>query len=257
MIRSTARASLILAVALAGCQGPAPADHVVAVAFDASADAAAEARAAMARGDWSSAARLLRAALVREPHSVELHYRLAITATHLDALDDARQEFEWVEAHAPAGSEPAGVARDWLASRSGGRPATAAAEPSGAASATGVGSLSGQVLWAEPGRGAQPPNRQLVMLIGLPGTPTKGHRYRVRSDENGRYLFKDVVAGPYQLTDAIAGQPTWRHRVVVEPGRDTVLDLSRGNAVPARDDFPAASGSAAAPSSPNAPAPTR
>ena len=253
MIRRIARRGVVVAaLSLAGCQGAPPAEPVVSVAVDVGGDVAAEARAAMVRGDWPVAARLLRTALTREPQSLNLHYRLAISATHLDAHEEAVREFQWVEAQAPADSEEASVARAWLASppRQGAR----ARAPQDAGGFTDVppaiGALSGHVLWAEPGGSSQPRNRQLLMLIGLPGTPTKGQRYRLRTDQNGRYTFKDVTAGPYQLTDAIAGQPTWRQRVVVEPGRETVIDLSRSNAAPGRDDFPAGG----APPSPGAPA---
>jgi hypothetical protein len=102
----------------------------------------------------------------------------------------------------------------------------------------GDSALSGIVTWSLPGRPPQPRGRQLLLLIGLDGTPTKGVRYRVRAARDGRYEFKDVVAGPYQLTDAIAGQPTWRLRVVLETGRDAVLDLSADNSAGVRDDFP-------------------
>jgi hypothetical protein len=229
---------LVIAAALAGCQDAPPAGQGMSLMAVQVGDAAGEARAAMARGDWPTAARLLRTALVRDPQSLELHYRLAISATHLDAHEEALREFQWVEQHAPPGSEEAGVARSWLVSARRDDRGPQAEAPRSAETWAATGGLSGQVMWAEPGGLPQPRNRQLLMLVGLPGTPTKGKRYRVRTDADGRYMFKDVVAGPYQLTDAIAGEPTWRQRVVVEPGRETVVDLSRSNGVASRDDFP-------------------
>jgi hypothetical protein len=228
-------------LALAGCQGAPPADPAVSFAVTVSADPAGDARAAMMRADWPVAARLLRTALAREPGTLDLHYRLAIVATYLEEREEAFREFEWVVAHAPEDSEEARVARAWLASapRPGERtPRQPAAAGVGDLPTTATGALSGQVLWAEPGANPQPRNRQVLMLIGLPDTPTRGKRYRLRTDQNGRFVFKDVPAGPYRLTDALAGPATWRHRVVVEPGRETVVDLSRANAVPSRDDFP-------------------
>jgi hypothetical protein len=230
---------MVIALALAGCQEAPPPGHVAHAVVAVSDDPAADARAAMARGDWPATGKLLRLALTREPQSLDLHYRLAIAATYLDDHDEAMREFQWVAAHAPEGSEEASVAHVWLASagRRGERtpPPQALASPSDGLVATGA--LSGQVVWAEPGGHPRPRNRQLLMLIGLRGTPTKGQRHRVRTDQNGRYTFKDVVAGPYQLTDAIAGEATWRQRVVVEPGRETVLDLSRSNGVANGHDF--------------------
>jgi hypothetical protein len=238
---------LVIAAALAGCQDAPPAGQGMSLMAVQVSDAAGDARAAMARGDWPAAARLLRTALVRDPQSVELHYWLAIAATYLDAHEDALREFEWVEQHARAGSEEARVARSWLASasrdgRAGPPQASRAADPGVA-----TGGLSGQVMWAEPGGLPQPRNRQLLMLVGVPGTPTKGKRYRLRTDADGRYMFRDVVAGPYDLTDAIAGEATWRQRVVVEPGRETVADLSRSNAVAGRDGVPGGTAAAVPP----------
>lgn len=62
--------------------------------------------------------------------------------------------------------------------------------------------------------------------------------YTIRSDDEGRYEFKRIVPGPYRVSDRVAGKPAWRLRVNVESGRDTVLDLTPGNSLDARDDFP-------------------
>jgi hypothetical protein len=75
-------------------------------------------------------------------------------------------------------------------------------------------------------------------LTGIPGTSSKEQRYTIRTDDEGRYEFKRIVAGPYKVTDRVAGTPTWRLRVEVEPGRDTAFDLSPTNSISVRDDFP-------------------
>jgi hypothetical protein len=75
-------------------------------------------------------------------------------------------------------------------------------------------------------------------LYGVANTATKDQRYSVRTDEEGRYEFKRIVAGPYKLTNRVAGRPNWRVRVEVESGRDTAFDLHPGNSMNVRDDFP-------------------
>lgn len=199
----------------------------------------------MARRDWATAAPLLRAAIRQNPSSVGLHYGLGVSASHLDDLDAATREFQWVLEHAPAGSQEATAAGSWLAGAglSGGNaPATTVGEASPDDPKAGSGALRGMVTWAEPGGAAEPRKRQMVILVGLKGTPTFGLRHTIRSDENGRYEFSHVAAGPYKLTDAIAGQPTWRLKITLHPGEPTVMDLNAGNSVKVRDDFPESSG---------------
>ena len=97
--------------------------------------------------------------------------------------------------------------------------------------------LAGLVLWGEAGQAPLPQRRLQLHLIGLPGTPTKGLRHTLRSDQYGHFEFKRVAPGPYKLTNVIAGRPKWRLRVVVEAGRDAALDLTPENGLGVRDDF--------------------
>jgi hypothetical protein len=218
----------LVALLACGCGGsPSAAPAPLAVVPS---DPATEARLAMAAGDWQTAMGHLRQALVRTPHSVDVHYRLAVCASHLDLHREAVREFEWVLAHARSDSPEARTARSWLAETARTSPArVASAVGTAPASGPSTGALSGTVTWREPGATPQPRARQLLMLIGQDGTPTKDTRYRVRTNRDGRFEFKDVVPGPYQVTDALDGRPTWRLRVVVEAGRETVLDLSPTN----------------------------
>ena len=77
-------------------------------------EVAADAQAALARRDWPTAAPLFRLALRRDPHDPALHYGLAVCAAYQESHDEANREFRWVLRHAPASSEEARVARDWL-----------------------------------------------------------------------------------------------------------------------------------------------
>ena len=207
-------------------------------------DVASDARAAMARRDWSAAAVLFRQAIPSAPDGVALHYGLAISATYLDLRDEALREFHWVLEHATPGSEEATVARTWL-TQTGGQTARAAAterpvtEGDGSDAKSGSSGVRGIVRWAEPGQPAeQPLNRKLLHLVGLKNTATSGLRYNIRSDENGRYEFTNIVAGSYKLTDAIAGEPMWRLKITVPKAQETDVDLELNNSAKVRDDFP-------------------
>ena len=199
---------------------------------------AVEAIKAFERNDWVLAARLLREAIVHQPTSVTLHYYLAITATHLQLRDEAVREFQWVLANAPAGSAEALAAKEWLiAAGVIGAAVAAVPEPTTEAATGPVGSVHGQVAWNE----AEDPIsvvRLQIFLKGLPGTSTKEQFYVRRTDNDGRFDFKNVVPGSYKLTNRIAGKPHWNLRVSVQPGEPMSLDLNPQNSTRARDDFP-------------------
>ena len=57
-------------------------------------DPLVQAREAMARRDYAAAASLLRDALARRPDDLEAHFRLGVSASHLDQVDEAGREFE-------------------------------------------------------------------------------------------------------------------------------------------------------------------
>jgi hypothetical protein len=241
-VRRRRLAGLLLALALAACQGgptePRPAS-------EAQADTAARARQAIARRDWNAAAPLLREAVGARPADVSLHYDLAVAASYLDLRDEAIREFRWVVANAQRDSQEYKAAKSWLAEADGGgtRSTAAPSAPSADTSTTlhvervGDAGLYGRVTWStEPG-GPASTKRMQIHLTGLPGTSAKEQRYTVRTDDEGRYQFKKIVAGPYKLSDRVAGQPVWRLKVQVEAGRESAFDLHPGNSVTTRDDF--------------------
>ena len=225
-------AALLIVLALGACGSPAPPPT-------AEYDVVAEALKAFERGDWVPAARLLRAAIVKQPTSLRLHYSLAVAASHLDLREETIREFQWVLANAP-GTAEAATAREWLigAGVLRERPTeTAAAPPPPVDKEIGTSGLGGRVVWT----GGEPPvkiTRMQLFLKGVPGTPTKDIQYVLRTDEEGAFQFKSIAAGSYKITNRIAGQPLWRLRVEIPPGRDVRLDLGPQNSLPARDDFP-------------------
>ena len=231
MLRPLAIALLLVVL---GCTSPSPPPPAAKAR-----DVAAEAMAAMNRGDWASAADLLRQALRSDPTRAQLHYQLAVVATHLDLRDEAIREFQWVIANVAPELPEAQEARRWLTSAGLlARPTQTAAAPSGPITeeTRGDSGVEGQVLWAD----GRPTARVQLFLKGAPQSPNQTLQWVMRTDDNGRFAFKRIPSGTYMLTNKIAGAPTWRLRVTLAPGEVTTLDLSEANSAKVRDDFPGA-----------------
>jgi hypothetical protein len=231
--RSFALAAIGLALALGACQrGPEVAPRASAPAVD----HVAEARQAIAAEQWAVAAEHLRAAVLQDPRSLYGHYSLAVCATWLDLKDEAAREFEWVVANAPTESEEAKLAKRWLADNRG----RTVAQPSTDDPKRGDSGLHGVVTWAEPGQSPTRQSHQRLILIGVrEGRPTSDLVYVKRADQEGRYEFKNIVAGLYRLSgDAPEGPGGWRLKVELKPQEDLALDLTPGNSTSVRNDFP-------------------
>jgi tetratricopeptide (TPR) repeat protein len=220
---------------LLGCTSPPPP-----APSPAARNVAAEALAAAGRGDWASAAPLLRQALGQDPTSARLHYHLAVAASHLDLRDEAIREFRWILANLAPELPEAQEARRWLTGAGAlTRPTETAAAPSDeriTEETPGGSGVQGQVLWAD----GQPTARVQLFLKGAPKSRNETLQWVMRTDDNGRFEFKRIPAGTYMLTNKIAGAPTWRLRVTLAPGEVTTLDLSETNNAKIRDDFPGA-----------------
>lgn len=216
-----------------GCHRSPPQPPTVEVA---SPEPLAKAREAMDRRDYDAAVALLREALVRDPAELEAHYRLGVSASHLDRLDEASQAFEWVVAHGRPGAPEVQIARDWLGSPTiPNAPAPAVSPPAGEAPAPkpGMASLVGRAVGPE---GPRP--RLQLFLKGLPGSAVKDEYHVLRTDQQGNFGFTDVVPGEYVLTNTIAGPPAWRLRVSLGKDERRVLDLTPANQAAIRDDVP-------------------
>jgi len=225
----------LLAIALSACGSPGPAPK-------AEYDPVAEAMKAFDKGDWALAGRLLREAIVKQPADVRLHYSLGVCAAHLDLRDEAIREFRWVVANTPSQSPEHQAARNWLlaagvlvADR--GASGEQGSGQEGGDPGRGDSTVRGQVSWPD----GEPPiklTRLQVFLKGIDRTPTKDVHLVARTDEDGRFAFKNVPAGTYKVTNRIAGEPLWRVRVSVEAGKDASVDLTPQNRLSVRDDFP-------------------
>jgi len=202
------------------------------------------ARAAMDRQDYGVAGELLREAVVRRPADLEAHYRLGVSASHLDHEDEAIKEFEWVVAHGVPGAPEVQLARDWLTARTASSLPTPPTQPPARLAAIAESSVPKPEMASLAGRAVGPDgggkSRLQLVLKGVPGTAVKDEYHMLRTDREGNFRFADIVAGDYMLTDAIAGRPTWRLRVSLVKGEHLALDLSPTNQATVRDDFPEA-----------------
>jgi hypothetical protein len=219
-----------------GCTSPPPTQPTPAATAR---DVAAEAMAAVERADWGRAAELLREALRVEPTSLKLHYHLALAATHLNLRDEAIAEFQWVLAHVAPELPEAQEARRWLTdagvlARSAPETVSTTASDAITHETSGDSVVSGRVVWAN----GKPTARLQVFLRGAPKTPTQTLQWVRRTDDSGHFEFRRIPAGTYMLTNTVAGEPTWRLRVQLEPGQTLTLDLSEANSAKVRDDFP-------------------
>jgi len=141
--------------------------------------------------------------------------------------------------NAPKDSPEAGEARAWLV-RAGALPKTPVEQ---AAASTlerqrDNAALFGRAIMAEKGQPVGPVSRMQLFLVGQPDSPTKEERYNLRTAEDGTFKFPNVLPGPYMLTNRVAGEPTWRLRVVLKPSEERELNLGPGNNLSAQDDFP-------------------
>ena len=225
------------AMTVAGCgQSPPLPPKAVPKAVSLDPEPLTKARVAMDRQEYGVAVALLREAVARRPADLEAHYRLGVSASHLDQADEASHEFEWVVAYGLPEAPEVQIARDWLAARtvaslSTPTQPTASAEP--AAPQPEMAALAGRAVGPD---GAK--SRLQLFLKGVPGTPVQDEYHVLRTDQRGNFRFVEVVPGDYMFTNAIARPPAWRLRVSLAKGQRLVLDLSPANQVTVRDDFP-------------------
>lgn len=190
----------------------------------------------MDRRDYAAAGPLLRDVLAHRPSDLEAHYRLGVSASHLDQVDEAGREFEWVVAHGEPGAAEVQIAREWLASRTHAtvsEPRVSSAAEAGQTQKPELASLSGRAVGPDG-----PKARLQLFLTGVPTSAVKDEYHLLRADQRGNFHFPNVVPGDYMLTNAVAGPVLWRLRVALGGGQHLVVDLSPANSAAVRDDFP-------------------
>ena len=239
-----ALALLLASPLLVACGGPSPARPSAPVA--AVAPAAGEAPDALAaRGEYAAAAERYRAGLRARPDDLMLHFALGSVLSYLDEPEETRAEFRWVVAHGSPGRPEVATARQWLAAaerleRPASRPRPPTATPVAATPAdappAGFGTLRGTTAWPTLGPDAAAPTLE-IRLLGV-GAATAGKRMTLRLPLGRPYVMAGVPAGAWRLTAKSQEVPLWDNRVVVEAGKETVLDLMPGTSKVAAADFP-------------------
>jgi hypothetical protein len=234
----------VVAALLLGCQQSPPANPL-------SPPMGPDARALKQEGDhlarsrdWAGAAAKYQMALNRESSNLELRLAYGITLSHLDRRDETAEQFRWVINNSQPGSHAFAMARTWLveAGELLGLPAATAAPMPDAAQAgndtTPKGGLRGTTSW--PGVTAR--ERLVPLRITLSGEDkenhdvTLGRRFRLGEP----YRLSDARPGKYRLRAVAIDQNVelWDKQVVVEAGKETILDLSATDSSVSTREFP-------------------
>ena len=229
-MRRRALLGIAAVLLVAACGHPAPVQR-------AADDPETLAAAAMEVGDYARAAALYRQAVEKRPQSVSAHYGLGVAASNLGEREETIREFQWVIANGKPGSAEVDAARRWLITAGVLRPTVVVARTASEPDRGWNGSIEGQAYLGGSDQ-PQPQTRLQLHLVGQPDSATKEERRVLRTDNDGRFRFTNVVPGPYMLTDRIAGKPGWRLKIEVSPGSMLRLDLNPSNRADVRDDFP-------------------
>src|SRR5213593_2501750 len=194
--------------------------------------------------DWAGAATKYQTALNRESSNLELRLAYGISLSHLDRRDETAEQFRWVVNHSDPGSPAFVMARTWLVEAGelpALRPATtapAADAASASVDTTPKGGVRGTTSW--PGVTAR--ERLVPLRITLSGEDkenrdvTLGRRFRLGEP----YRLSDARPGKYRLRAVAIDQNVelWDKQVVVEAGKETILDLSATDSSVSTREFP-------------------
>jgi hypothetical protein len=209
-----------------------------------------EAAALSARGDYVAAAEKYRDLVQRYPDDVLLRYAYGSVLSHLDRRQDAINEFTWVVANGRPSLPEVVSARQWLLEAGallsdGGKQAdSTAAEARSTASATPPPSgaalpqplLRGQTSWP----GVNPEVRRVKLVIRVIGDEDSNRTVNlpVRIDLGRPYRAAGIPPGAYRIVGHSGDVQLWEKRLVLEPGKETVLDLTPETSSVSPSEFP-------------------
>src|SRR5215813_3570234 len=234
----------VVAVLLSGCHQSPPANPL-ALPMGPDARALKQEGDHLARSrDWAGAAAKYLMALNRESSSLELRLAYGITLSHLDRRDETAEQFRWVINHSQPGTHAFAMARTWLveAGELLGLPAATAAPVADTAPAgndtTPKGGVRGMTTWP----GVTTHERLVPLRITLSGEDgenrdvTLGRRFRLGEP----YRLSDARPGKYRLRAVAIDQNVelWDKQVVVEPGKESIIDLAATESSVSTSDFP-------------------
>jgi|SRR5215470_5130914 len=234
----------VVGVLLLGCQ-QSPPTNPLAAPMGPDARALKQEGDHLARSrDWAGAAAKYQMALNRESSNLELRLAYGITLSHLDRRDETAEQFRWVINNSQPGSHAFAMARTWLveAGELLGLPAASAAPVADTAPAgndtTPKGGVRGMTSWP----GVMTHERLVPLRITLSGDDKEtrdvmlGRRFRLGEP----YRLSNARPGKYRLRAVAIDQNVelWDKPVVVEPGKETILDLSATDSSVSAGDFP-------------------
>ncbi|HEY3065379.1 MAG TPA: hypothetical protein VGL09_06275 [Methylomirabilota bacterium] len=209
-----------------------------------------EAAALAARGDFAAAAERYRELVQRHPDDVLLRYAYAVVLSHLDRRQDTIAEFTWVVANGRPSLPEVASARQWLreagalgsAEATAGESATAArvlgtpTTPAASGSALPSPQLRGQTSWP----GVNPEVRRVKLVIRLVGEDDGNRNINlpIRIDLGKPYKAAGIPPGAYHLVGQSGNVQLWDKHIVLEPGKEMVVDLGPESSSVSPSNFP-------------------
>lgn len=197
--------------------------------------------ALLAKGDYAAAALKYQQALNQEPGDLSLRFAYGTALSHIDRRDETAQQFQWVVSRGRPDSEEVRVAHRWLG-RAGYPVATLSLHPAGTdrkaetGSAVSKNKIKGRTEWP----GVDPRERMIPLRITLAGEEMGNRDVMIsrRFRLGMAYELWNVPAGRFRLAVRAGGTMLWDRSVIVEPGRDTILDLTSASSSVSPRDFP-------------------
>lgn len=183
-----------------------------------------------ALGDYEAAVVKYRAALELEPEDVSLRFALGAALSHLGRREETAEQFRWVVRLGDPASLDVEVARRWLV-RAGllAERATFDSSTTNSPGAVPAGKVKGKT---ESGSG------QVSVALRGEEESNKDVAFDTSVKLGEPYEFDQVPPGNYRLTARISETTVWDRKVTVEPGGESVLDLTGGGSEVASNEPP-------------------
>jgi tetratricopeptide (TPR) repeat protein len=188
----------------------------------------AEGDAHLALRDYDAAVRAYQAAFDQDGDRLAARHGLAVALSHLGRSDEAARMFRWIAEHAPAHSDEARIARQWLGPAAA-PPGPVAATQETEAGGGRLGEVRGRTEWPDLDQALARPSLQILLEGEDPAT--RGRRYWGRVALNDTYRFAGVEPGRYRLRAQVGPIRLWDTTVAVQAAGPTVLDLTAATSV--------------------------
>lgn len=177
-----------------------------------------------ALGDYEMAAEKYRAAVEREPDDVSLRFALGTALSHVGRQEETTEQFQWVVMRGDPRAPVVQTARRWLVRAGVLAEPVAFASSTAAARAVPPGKVKGKTEWKGPDLPVG--SSQVSILLRGEDEPNKETAFDTSLKLGEPYEFDQVPPGTYRLTARVSETQLWNGKVTVEPGKETVLDLT-------------------------------